>query len=111
MNNEFKRMQELAGIVKEEMDHTQFPQTFNHRDEEFILGAVTPDMLFYINPEEGDDNANVIAMSHDMKILSDNIHAANEFLGVVQERAYTWLIPELEEWAFETQEEFNIQMK
>ena len=101
MNNDFKRMQELAGVT-EQTDPTSFPPTFNHRDEEFMLGAITPDMLFYLNPEEGDDNSNVIAMSHDMKILSDNIHAANKFLGVVEEKEYTWLIPELEEWAFET---------
>lgn len=68
-------------------------------DARYTLQCITKDNVYYGNEEEGDENANTMCFSRDMKLLSDNIHASNALFEVAEnDKDIVWASPTFRWW-------------
>ena len=51
---------------------------------DYVLSLITDDFVYYINEEEGDENAQTLMYNKKGELISDNIHATNDFLNVLE---------------------------
>lgn len=51
--------------------------------------------IFYVNYEEGDENAQVMMFDRKRKLVSDNYFAFTELTRVLEETEYSWISPKL----------------
>lgn len=64
---------------------------------DYILGLVTTDFVYFVNPNEGDENAQTIMYNKKGELLSDNIHATNDLTSVLEtENNFEFIHPDLE---------------
>src|SRR6202012_988013 len=58
----------------------------------FYRGAETPDFIYYVNYQEGDDNGNTILYrKEDLSLASDNYFASNALFEDIEENEITFL--------------------
>jgi hypothetical protein len=58
----------------------------------YYRGVETEDFIYFCNYREGDDNGNVMMYrKSDFSLVSDNYHASNDLVGVLDEGKYTWI--------------------
>lgn len=66
---------------------------------DYVLGLVTDDFVYYINPMEGDENAQTIMYNKKGELISDNIHATNDLLENIETNTnFEFIHPNLEEY-------------
>ena len=66
-----------GGTIPKQLD--SFPNEIEHWNGKYTKALVTPDFTFYVNFEEGDENANTLMYRNDGSLVSDN-YFANEGL-------------------------------
>lgn len=58
----------------------------------YYRAVETEDFIYFCNYQEGDDNGNVMMYrKSDFSLVSDNYHACNDLMGVLDEGTYTYL--------------------
>jgi hypothetical protein len=64
---------------------------------DYNLGLITNDFVYFVNLEEGDDNANTIMYNKKGELLSDNYFANNDLFETLQnESTFEFIHPEVE---------------
>ena len=64
---------------------------------DYNLGLITNDFVYFVNSKEDDENAQTIMYSKNGELLSDNIHATNDFFNVLEtEENFEFIHPEME---------------
>jgi hypothetical protein len=54
-------------------------------DTKFKLGAVTKEFLYYVNEMESDETTSIVMLNSDFELVSDNVHASNDLIGLLQD--------------------------
>jgi len=72
----------------------------NHEIESsFKLAAVTADFVYYADEEEGDETANIVMLTKDLKLVSDNVFASNDLFGLVENnQGLLWISDVVRYW-------------
>ena len=64
---------------------------------DYNLGLITNDFVYFVNATEEDENAQTIMYNKKGELLSDNIHATNDFFQVLQnEDKFEFIHPDIE---------------
>lgn len=64
---------------------------------DYNLGLITNDFVYFVNSEEGDDNANVIMYKKNGELLSDNYFANNDLFETLEnEDTFEFIHPDVE---------------
>ena len=64
---------------------------------DYNLGLITKDFVYFVNSDEGDDNANVIMYKKNGELLSDNYFASQDLYEVLQnEDTFEFIHPDIE---------------
>jgi hypothetical protein len=72
---------------------------------DYILGLVSDDFVYFVNFEEGDDNAQTIMYNKKGELLSDNIFASNDLFETLEnEDKFEFIHPDLEQYKSEYSE-------
>jgi hypothetical protein len=65
----------------------------------YVLGLITNDFVYFVNSEEGDDNANTMMYNKNGELLSDNIHATNDLFETLESQSkFEFIHPDLEKY-------------
>lgn len=65
----------------------------------FKLAAITADFVYYLDDEDGDDTGNVVMLTREMKLVSDNFLAANDLVGLVEKNeGLLWISDVVQYW-------------
>jgi len=63
----------------------------------YVLGLITNDFVYFVNSEEGDDNANTMMYNKNGELLSDNIHATNDLFETLETQSeFEFIHPDME---------------
>jgi hypothetical protein len=64
---------------------------------DYILGLVTNDFVYFVNSNEGDENAQTIMYNKKGELLSDNIHATNDLFETLETQdSFEFIHPDME---------------
>ena len=64
---------------------------------DFNLGLITKDFVYFVNPEEGDDNGNTIMYNKKGELLSDNYFASNDLFETLEnESIFEFIHPDIQ---------------
>lgn len=64
---------------------------------DYNLGLITNDFVYFVNPNEGDENAQTIMYNKKGELVSDNIHATNELFSTLEtEDSFEFIHPDIE---------------
>lgn len=74
-----------------------------NRYGKYVVGLITKDYIYFINPEEGDDNSNTIMYNKEGDLLSDNYFASDDLFGKLTEIAnkreeYEYIRPSIKKY-------------
>jgi hypothetical protein len=73
---------------------------------DYNLGLITNDFVYFVNLEEGDDNAQTIMYNKKGELLSDNIFATNDLFETLEsEDTFEFIHPELDKYRTEYSKE------
>lgn len=65
---------------------------------DYNLGLITNDFVYFVNPNEGDENAQTIMYNKKGELLSDNIHATNDLFATLETQdSFEFIHPDIEE--------------
>ena len=65
--------------------NNQYKNKIIYEDRVFYLQMVTKDFVFYIDTKETDENGIALMYGKDMKLISDNYFAYEEFMEILEE--------------------------
>jgi hypothetical protein len=66
---------------------------------DFNLGLITKDFVYFVNPEESDENGNTMMYNKNGELLSDNFFASNDLFEVLEkESTFEFIHPDLEKY-------------
>jgi hypothetical protein len=66
---------------------------------DFNLGLITKDFVYFVNPEEGDENGNTIMYNKKGELLSDNYFANNDLFETLESQSkFEFIHPDLEKY-------------
>jgi hypothetical protein len=64
---------------------------------DYNLGLITNDFVYFVNANEGDENAQTIMYNKNGELLSDNIHATNDLLETLETQdIFEFIHPDME---------------
>ena len=64
---------------------------------EYILSLITKDFVYFVNSNEGDENAQTIMYNKKGELLSDNIHATNDLFQTLETQDdFEFIHPDME---------------
>lgn len=64
---------------------------------DYSLGLITNDFVYFVNPNEGDENAQTIMYNKKGELVSDNVHATNELFSTLEtEDSFEFIHPDIE---------------
>ena len=64
---------------------------------DYFLGLVTNDFVYFVNPREGDNNANTIMYNKKGELLSDNYFASDDlYQRLIEESDFEFIHPDIE---------------
>lgn len=64
---------------------------------DYNLGLVTDDFVYFVNPNEGDENAQTIMYNKKGELVSDNIHATNDLFETLESQdSFEFIHPDIE---------------
>ena len=65
---------------------------------DYNLGLITNDFVYFVNPNEGDENAQTIMYNKKGELLSDNIHATNDLFETLETQdSFEFIHPDIED--------------
>ncbi len=97
-------------LIKEDVEFSPEKITADQKRIDTVLGTYyraleTADFIYFVNYQEGDDNAQTkMYRKSDLELVSDNYFASNDLFGVLEDKAYTRISPTLKK-AFEKSQE------
>jgi hypothetical protein len=66
---------------------------------DYNLGLITNDFVYFVNPNEGDENAQTIMYNKKGELVSDNIHASNDLYETLESQdSFEFIHPDIEEY-------------
>jgi hypothetical protein len=66
---------------------------------EYILSLITKDFVYFVNSNEGDENAQTIMYNKKGELVSDNIHASNDLYETLESQdSFEFIHPDIEEY-------------
>jgi hypothetical protein len=66
---------------------------------DFNLGLITKDFVYFVNPDEGDENGNTIMYNKKGELLSDNYFASNDLFETLENQStFEFIHPDLEKY-------------
>ena len=65
---------------------------------DYNLALITNDFVYFVNSNEGDENAQTIMYNKKGELLSDNIHATNDLFETLETQdSFEFIHPDIEE--------------
>ena len=66
---------------------------------DYNLGLITNDFVYFVNSNEGDENAQTIMYNKKGELVSDNIHASNDLYETLESQdSFEFIHPDIEEY-------------